>query len=171
MGTRNLVAVILDGEYKVAQYSQWDGYIEGNGYQICDFLDGLDLKRFKKKLRKTSFTNSHEEAEFDRSDGVSILRHIYLGLKLKLMNDIDFAADSLFCEYAYVIDLDNKRLEVYEGFNKDKLSKDERFYGFTTDYRDTGEYQPVRFVCKISFKNLTKKKLLKKFNRYSRCDD
>ena len=26
MGTRNLTAVFMDGEYKVAQYGQWDGY-------------------------------------------------------------------------------------------------------------------------------------------------
>lgn len=25
MGTRNLTAVYLDGQYKVAQYGQWDG--------------------------------------------------------------------------------------------------------------------------------------------------
>ena len=25
MGTRNLTAVYLDGEYKIAQYGQWDG--------------------------------------------------------------------------------------------------------------------------------------------------
>lgn len=31
MGTRNLTAVYLDGQYKVAQYGQWDGYPEGQG--------------------------------------------------------------------------------------------------------------------------------------------
>lgn len=31
MGTRNLTAVYIDGEYKVAQYGQWDGYPEGPG--------------------------------------------------------------------------------------------------------------------------------------------
>ena len=29
MGTRHLIAVQLDGEYKIAQYGQWDGYPEG----------------------------------------------------------------------------------------------------------------------------------------------
>lgn len=32
MGTRNLTCVVLDGEFKVAQYGQWDGYPEGSGY-------------------------------------------------------------------------------------------------------------------------------------------
>lgn len=28
MGTRHLTAVVIDGDYKVAQYGQWDGYPE-----------------------------------------------------------------------------------------------------------------------------------------------
>lgn len=31
MGTRNLTAVYLDGEYKIAQYGQWDGYPKDKG--------------------------------------------------------------------------------------------------------------------------------------------
>lgn len=38
MGTRNLTAVYLDGQYKVAQYGQWDGYPEGQGITVLTFL-------------------------------------------------------------------------------------------------------------------------------------
>jgi len=41
MGTRNLICVFLDGEYKVAQYSQFDGYPEGNGLDCLHFLNHL----------------------------------------------------------------------------------------------------------------------------------
>lgn len=37
---------------------------------------------------------------------------------LPLKNSYNFGFDSLFCEWAYVIDMDNRVLEVYEGFNK-----------------------------------------------------
>ncbi len=34
-----------------------------------------------------------------------------------------FMHDSLFCEWAYIINLDTKELEIYKGFNKDKKGK------------------------------------------------
>ena len=37
---------------------------------------------------------------------------------LRLQNGIDFAGDSLFCEFAYVADLDKNTLEVFKGFNE-----------------------------------------------------
>ena len=43
MGTRNLTVVFMDGEYKVAQYGQWDGYPEGQGITCFNFLhDKMD---------------------------------------------------------------------------------------------------------------------------------
>lgn len=37
-----------------------------------------------------------------------------------LFNEIEFLKDSLFCEWAYIIDLHTNKLLVLEGFNKDK---------------------------------------------------
>lgn len=56
MGTRNLTAVYLDGQYKVAQYGQWDGYPEGQGITVLTFLrDKMDLELFKEAfLRGTA---------------------------------------------------------------------------------------------------------------------
>jgi hypothetical protein len=45
-------------------------------------------------------------------------------LKHKPVRELDdqrsFASDSLFCEWAYVVDMDKQMLEIYQGFNYDK---------------------------------------------------
>ena len=56
MGTRNLTAVYIDGEYKVAQYGQWDGYPEGQGLTALHFLrDEMDAEKFKTAVRNSSY--------------------------------------------------------------------------------------------------------------------
>ena len=41
------------------------------------------------------------------------------GSKVYMTDGIDFIQDSLFCEYAYIINLDDEVLEFYEGFQKE----------------------------------------------------
>ena len=54
MGTRNLTAVYYKGEYKIAQYGQWDGYPDGQGVVALSFLrERMDLEKFKKALDNT----------------------------------------------------------------------------------------------------------------------
>jgi hypothetical protein len=162
MGTRHLIAVQLDGLYRIAQYGQWDGYPDGQGADILNFLEGLDRERFEAKLRAASFyTQTELESESDRfkreginwqrdypwlsrDAGADILSHVLnqpAGIKLK--NSIDFAGDSLMCEWCYVIDLDANRLEVHKGFNKQPLEHHERFANSPLDH---DEYKQVRLV-------------------------
>lgn len=53
----------------------------------------------------------------------------------------------MFCEWAYVIDLQKGTFEVYEGFQKEPISEDERFYSFfeQPEHR-TDAYYPVKKV-------------------------
>ncbi|MHC5949058.1 hypothetical protein ACVXZ3_04645 [Providencia hangzhouensis] len=45
MGTRHLICVAKDGDYKVAQYGQWDGYPSGQGLTLLTFLRDKLKKR------------------------------------------------------------------------------------------------------------------------------
>jgi hypothetical protein len=183
MGTRHLIAVVLKGEYKVAQYGQWDGYPTGQGIIICDFIQNeMKLTKFKKALKECKFISSKEiqrryvsvgadpKSEWvnmDISDkfaakwphlvrecGGDILSYIQDGGVRELQDSIDFAADSLFCEWAYVLDLDNKVLEVYKGFNKAPLPKKDRFKSMEKNKGD--KYYPVRLYAKYPFKEATR---------------
>ena len=58
-----------------------------------------------------------------KAQGVDGLEAIYKkGLDV-IIDSFTFLADSLFCEYAYIIDLDTNRLRFYKGFNNSPTPK------------------------------------------------
>ena len=69
MGTRNLTMVIHDGETKIAQYGQWDGYPSGQGCTVLAFLHRLQYptvnKRFMAKLKRLRFIDDEKQKEID----------------------------------------------------------------------------------------------------------
>lgn len=58
MGTRHFIGVKQNGEFKVAQYGQWDGYPSGQGANVLKFLQNVDLKQFAEKVSKCVFIDS-----------------------------------------------------------------------------------------------------------------
>ena len=80
----------------------------------------------------------------------------------KLIDSSNFAADSLFCEWAYVIDLDKKTFEIYNGFNQTPLNKNERFFGLEQEGKHKTDYEPVGLLKSYSLRKLpTVNKFLK----------
>ena len=75
-----------------------------------------------------------------------------------LEDNINFAADSLCCEWAYVIDLDKRTFEVYEGFNQEPLTEDDRFFFLeeksNKEHRGEDQYHPVKLVKSWSLDEL-----------------
>lgn len=129
MGTRHLVCVYSNKRFQVAQYGQYDGYPSGTGADVLSFLHMLsdkEFKTFKKKLRNVRL---HPEAEFRDKDlynihpqptASEVLNEIFASDKeIHLINNASFGGDSLFCEWAYVINMDTNTFDVYEGFVKD----------------------------------------------------
>ena len=69
MGTRHLTIVKHEEEIKVAQYGQWDGYPDGAGMIILNFLKTADLDQFKERLSLCEWAT--EEA---REQQVEVMR-------------------------------------------------------------------------------------------------
>lgn len=170
MGTRHLVAVVSGGKRRIAQYGQFDGYFTGVGDDVFNFvknkmnfdvfkerveelvfytkkeLDDLD-KQYENTNKDTS-TLFEEHPELSRSTSVEILALVQDGSVTKVVDSWSFGADSLFCEYAYVVNLDSKVVECYTGFNHKKaVGRFARRNLATATYK----YKPVTLFKKIPF--------------------
>lgn len=146
-----------------------------------------DFDDFREKVRSTSFISNEEierrwkEAGADgsgyvtmdvskamaekypqlqRDMGYGIIDHLIDSAPgQELANNINFVADSLFCEYAYVVDLDTNTFEVYRGFNQQPLAETERFASFFSEegqeHRNPNDlYHPVRLWRTFDLNNL-----------------
>ena len=81
--------------------------------------------------------------QFARDTGAEILNLILDSDGFALDNQIDFLKDSLFCEWAYELNLDTELVTVYKGFQK----------------KANGEYGPCKAVATIPFKEFTPKSM------------
>lgn len=64
MGTRHLIEIKCNNEIKVAQYGQWDGYLEGQGKDILDFFKMCNLEKFKEKVEKSFFLTREQIRQY-----------------------------------------------------------------------------------------------------------
>ena len=64
MGTRHLIEIKHKNEIKVAQYGQWDGYLEGQGRDILDFFKMCNLEKLKEKVEKCHFVTREEIRQY-----------------------------------------------------------------------------------------------------------
>jgi hypothetical protein len=160
MGTRGLYGFYRDGVTK-ATYNHYDSYPEGLGAVIVDFLRSTSIHELNRIFDNIILIDEHSKPTEEQIEncapftnlGVSnqstddwycLLRNAQGGLDaykegLKYMIDSQgFIQDSLFCEYAYIINLDDNVLEIYEGFQKEPV-----YNRYSNGGRD-GEY----YACK-----------------------
>jgi hypothetical protein len=146
MSTRGLLVVIHDGEPEVAQYSHFDSYPDGPGRDAVDFiLHKMEKEKFRAALRECRY----DEIDTDYED--DFLLKVQNGALRTLENSYWFAGNALFCEWAYVIDMDKEVFEVYKGFNHSPVPARERFSGLPHD----DGYYPVKMVREYPFSELT----------------
>jgi len=177
MGTRHLIQVVANGKTLVSQYGQWDGYPESCGVGILEFLRPISLDFFQNEMEKfkqaclecrqidkagiakveADKNWSESYPHLSRDCSFKVLELIYRKGVRELSLDLEFMKDSLFCEWAYVIDFDKNTFEVYKGFNTRKLAKSARFYGDGKPGYTTGNgrnYYPVRLLLKYTLFDL-----------------
>lgn len=138
MGTRHIQKVInSNGELKIAQYGQWDGYPSGQGVRILEFLKSTHFNyNFRENLNavkqataedwKSLHTLSDEEFKskyfhLSRDCGSKIHYLISFGLVDMVEITSDEEANK-WCEGFYTIDL-QKNVFISEYYGKKKTYK------------------------------------------------
>lgn len=171
MGTRGTCGFRLDGKDYLS-YNHSDSYPSGLGETIDRDVRALmrkgGIKGMKEAVRKLKMVDDRGEvseseiqtlakhginpSECGQSPGksltwYSLIRDLQGELKKTLevgyMVDYSgFMLDSLFCEWGYIVNLDDETLEVYKGFQESKHDKGR----YATDKPNDGGYYPCALV-------------------------
>lgn len=173
MGTRGLLAFHVDGQTK-ASYMHWGAHPGDVGLTVLQYLRGTPLDEMTAQVRALRVVSNdvpptQEQAAAlaqyaDRSVGVpgelgwyQLLRATQgnpaITLEAGYIEDsFDFGQDSLFCEWAFVVDLDAGNLDAYEGFNT-AVEPVGLWAGLpTADKRE--EYKPITRVASFPLSDL-----------------
>jgi hypothetical protein len=185
MGTRGSYGFIANGVLKMT-YNHWDSYPTGLGKDIAEQLttllkDGMDQQKLiaagaavrvvdpdsKPSLLDVAALKEYANVGVgyqNMDDWYCLLRETQGKLNVllvdtKVMIDgITFPSDSLFCEWAYVADFDNMKLEVYKGF-QEKAHKSGRFWS----EQSVRGYYPVKLIRTFKIN----KQLLTSFTKWA----
>jgi len=170
MGTRGAIGFKINGEYKVT-YNNFDSYMEGLGKEVISFCNKIiknnKLETLKENVKKLELLDPNKPVSEYLIKKYSMFANNYVGNQKKddpycllretqgsimldfvldgslehIINSEDFLYNSLYCEYAYIIDLDLNVLNFYSGFQKTPDPKSE----FSQNAHSNGFY-PVSKV-------------------------
>lgn len=151
MGTRNLTVVKnLEGETKIAQYGQWDGYPSYSGIEALKFLrDKVNRDNLLVELQNVEFISDEEANDIyesldnddfqtqypglHRDTGIEILEVVANTTKtIKTIDNTEFANNSLFCEGIYEVDFSTNKFttnynDIVVEYDLDTLPTDEEY--------------------------------------------
>lgn len=169
MGTRGAFGVVI-GEKEKIGYNQFDSYPSGQGIANLKWLRDADLDEVRRQAEAARLVNGHDSptpADIEALAGYTNLNvsdqstddwycltretHGDIGAMLAcgyICDYHEFPLDSLFCEWAYIVDLDNNVFEVYQGFQLNEHSE-----GRFADRMEKAEggYWPVKLIASWPF--------------------
>lgn len=182
MGTRGAIGFYIDGR-TIATYNHFDSYPEALGNAVVRDLRGL-LQRYsvdalKNKVRALRIVTNENEtpsavdiARFRRfrnaavstgEDWYSLLREMQGELAKYveagvIIDSTAFLKDSLFCEWAYLLNLDDQCFEIYRGFQRKRHHKGRydapKRRGWKPQYKGQHYYYPVALVVSVPFADI-----------------
>jgi hypothetical protein len=174
MGTRGAIGFRINNEDKI-QYNHFDSYPSYLGLEILTYLQQSNFSDIKKVAERIILVNEEDTPSIEQikeckpwttlnieeqnnADWYCLLQDTQGSLQsfsegLKYMNNSKyFLLNSLSCEYAYIINVDDQVLEYYCGFNKKSRNRKGRYASLQPKYAT--EYYGVVLLKKYSLDTL-----------------
>lgn len=175
MSTRGAICFVIDGTEKIT-YNHSDSYPDWLGVRFLKWLKDADLEQVAQQVRDLRVVNDDIKPTAEDIDrlapftnlGVSssstdewycLLRETQ-GDLVAILNagyiedGSQFPLDSLFCEWAYCLDLDRAAFEVYKGFQEQPHSEG-RFADRPVKADSRGKtWYPIKLVAQWNLERL-----------------
>lgn len=177
MGTRGSLGFIVEDKEYLA-YNHFDSYPDGLGQDVLGFITKVNIEggwtKFRENAKKVvqlegdRVTDPEIMERYKKYADLSVsertledpyclfrniqdswMEEIYKGDLQHFFFNNRFIYDSLFCEYAYIINLDTMKLEFYDGFQK-KSQIGNRF----GEKPNKDSYYPCRLVGVFNLENI-----------------
>lgn len=173
MSTRGAYGFRINGRDKIT-YNHCDSYPTWLGKKIVDFIQTSSLEEMRQiasriiLVRQDDIPTPEQIEECKEwadlgvgkrtlTDWYCLLRNAQgdlsayaKGLRYMIDNHT-FLADSLFCEWAYIVNLDECAFEVYVGFQKRRDNNPRNRY---RNMQKQGEYYPVKLVAEFPLQEI-----------------
>lgn len=140
MGTRGMIGFRFNGEDKLA-YNQYDSYPTSMGASAVNAVRKFNDEQLAGTAKRLTVVDQASSPPADLAerysgltdsrvstgtDWYATLRHVQGEIEPYVTGGVDhmtgnvsFLSASLFCEWAYIINMDDRTLEFYKGFNND----------------------------------------------------
>lgn len=170
MSTRGCWGFRIDGQDKLT-YNHSDSYPEWLGNHLIKELrlsDKFEIREMVEKLRVVDHDSAPSKKDIEKlscyhnghvstgkkTEWYSLLRHTQGSLKKTLTAGViidskEFIKDSLFCEWAYIINLDDNVFEIYKGAQTQKHDS-----GRYANCQSTKDYYACALVRKYTLNDL-----------------
>lgn len=175
MGTRGLFGFRKNGVDKLT-YNHFDSYPAGLGAIMVDFCQRTSIAELNEIFDRIILVDEHSKPTPEQieackeycdltvsnqteEDWYCLLREAqsnpdaYKDGLVYMIDSHEFIKDSIWCEYAYIINLDTNYLEFYVGFRK-RPSKTNRYGSESTCTGCDGtKFYPCKMVKQFSLKH------------------
>lgn len=151
MGTRGAYGFYKNGQNKIT-YNHYDSYPQCLGEKMVDFISARPTSDLNEIFNKIELVDEDKDPTTEQINNClqffnssksgswyNVLNEYQGDLSIYDTSDLKymfggyetFISDSLMCEFAYVINLDEECLELYKGFNTDKDKENVRYRAVT----------------------------------------